>query len=290
MPALYRSADKASIDGRRTYQRLRGWQLVLLFIAAIAGALTWPFAGIDWAGAIALLAFLAAGGCQYRLVSERPERPWYDGRAAAESIKALAWRYAMRAEPFDDHTEADQAFVARLGQISESLRHLALPTAGEEQITGPMGALRSSDLEGRRVAYVEGRVQDQQRWYSTKADASRTLARHWRVAVNIAVAVGVLAGLAKTFGVLDVDVLGVAATGIGAATAWVQVQQHEILAVAYGVTAQELALVKELAAQPTDEASWSEFVNDAEQAISREHQLWRASRTAIGPEGSRAGI
>jgi len=119
----------------------------------------------------------------------------------------------------------------------------------------------------------------QWRWYKDKADTSRKMTGRWRVATGILAIAGALGGFAKAAAAIDFDVLGVVATAIGATTAWVQTRQHETLAVAYGLAAQELAAARSLADQPTDDVTWSVFVNDSEAAISREHILWRASRT-----------
>jgi hypothetical protein len=50
------------------------------------------------------------------------------------------------------------------------------------------------------------------------------------------------------------------------------------LSTASGVTSQELAAVASELEALTDERLWAQFVAEAEEAISREHTLWRASR------------
>jgi hypothetical protein len=55
------------------------------------------------------------------------------------------------------------------------------------------------------------------------------------------------------------------------------------LAEAYAVTAHELAAIESRINEPTTEAGWASFVDDAESAISREHVLWRARRGRILP-------
>ena len=61
-------------------------------------------------------------------------------------------------------------------------------------------------------------------------------------------------------------------------TAWLQTKQHQTLATAYTVTALELASVRSKIAYQNNEADWAKFVSDAEEAFSREHTLWKASR------------
>jgi hypothetical protein len=59
---------------------------------------------------------------------------------------------------------------------------------------------------------------------------------------------------------------------------WLQTKQHQVLAHAYAVTAQELSSIRSLIQWQESESDWSAFVDDAETAISREHTLWRAKR------------
>lgn len=286
LPALYVAADKASLRGQRGYLILRGGQLLCLLIAAIGGATTLKAGAVDWAGIVVALAFLSALGLQYRLGSDRPEKMWYDGRAAAESVKNLAWRYAMKAEPFLSGPDPDGALIAQLRETLAELHGIPLGTSGPEQVTDWMRTVRAMDLDARKARYLGDRLDDQWRWYTDKADDSRKMTDRWRIAIGVLAIVGALGGGAKAFGAIEIDVLGLVATAIGATTAWLQTRQHETLAVAYGLAAQELAAVRSLAHQPTDDQSWSRFVNDAEAAISREHILWRASRTVRRPSGA----
>ena len=45
------------------------------------------------------------------------------------------------------------------------------------------------------------------------------------------------------------------------------------------MTSQELAAISGQVDWAATEAEWAHFVDQAEEAISREHTLWRASRT-----------
>lgn len=65
---------------------------------------------------------------------------------------------------------------------------------------------------------------------------------------------------------------------VAAMTAWLQTKQHRALAAAYGVTALELASMRLKIARQSTESDWARFVADAEEAFSREHTLWKASR------------
>ena len=60
--------------------------------------------------------------------------------------------------------------------------------------------------------------------------------------------------------------------------AWMEVKQHSELAQAYSVAEFDLSLVEERGDYVCDETTFSSFVADAENAISREHTLWIARR------------
>ncbi len=260
-------------------------ELLMVVTAAIAGAFTWKTGGPDWAGVIAAIAFVVAIVLRVSLLTNRPERTWYDGRAVAESAKNLAWRYAVGADPFrvDTMTEAhaETVLVQRLRELLGGMKglHLVPPSDGTEQISRNMRTLRSKSLEERKAAYAEGRIEDQQKWYSRKSRWNKKRARAWSVALLIIEVVGAGAAILKAAGVLELDLLGVAGAMVAAGVSWLQAKQHFNLAESYAVTAQELATIKaQIASQGTEEA-WAQFVKEAEQAISREHTLWKASRT-----------
>jgi len=66
---------------------------------------------------------------------------------------------------------------------------------------------------------------------------------------------------------------------VGAGAAWVQTKQHQNLASAYEVASQELAVIGAHGDWASEEPAWAHFVDQAEEAISREHTTWRASHT-----------
>lgn len=283
LPALYDAADKASRDGQRAYLISRATQLVLLVVAAASGAVVYRVESYDAAGVVALLSFGAVVVIQFVVGWSAQQRGWYDGRAAAESVKHLAWRYAMRAEPYHDDVDVDARFIKRMNDTLAEVKDLNLATASNDQITEWMRELRRADFLSRKAAYRADRIEDQQEWYRTKAGENKTSGTRWRVVLYGVAAVGFVSGILKTLTLLEVDALGVAATGVTAATAWMATKQYEGLSVSYGLAVQELANVHSLAASiPDDDEAWSTFVNDAEDAISREHRMWKASRIGRG--------
>lgn len=261
-----------------------------LSIAAAAGAFDVQGGRIDAFGFVALVTFVVAIGAEIYLLSEQPDRLWYHGRAAAESVKTVTWRYVSGGHPFPSSLngpEADVAMLARVGEITADVSGLDVVPIGtaDRQITPSMRQMRAMNLENRKRLYEDGRIEEQRRWYAVKAAENARRARQWSVLLLVVECAGVVAAALKAFQVVDVDVLG-ALGAVGAAmVAWTQAKQHRQLSRAYSVAAQELATIKSLFRHDMDETGWARFVADAEDAISREHTSWRASRGANLPTG-----
>jgi hypothetical protein len=275
---------------------LRATRLELGFV--MLGALGGTAASVWPAGPgamLSVLGFLGAVMASGYIARARPERDWYDGRAAAESCKTLAWRYAVGGRPFSligaDLRAIDEAFVRTLREVLAALPFATTEEGVGAQITDDMRALRSAPLAARRQAYERGRIADQQDWYAARARFNDRRGRAWRQVVVALELGGLAAGIASISGVLTVDLMGIIAAAAAGGTAWLQLRQHEGLARAYSVATGELSAVRSLIRYQESEESWADFVDQSEEAISREHTLWRASRgvmTNIGlPSPSR---
>jgi hypothetical protein len=282
LPSLFRAADAASQRGQRAYLTLTWTALAVLVFSAAVG----PFlagVGEDESNAGAVLAaigmFIALALRAYALAT-RPERAWYEGRALAESTKTVAWRYAVAAGQFPSGIEnARGRFVQRLREIMSGFDQVPLDADDlGTQITPEMEALRNAPLAQRRQVYRLARIQDQRGWYSRRAQQHRRSSDQFAMlTLGLELAGGSLAVL-KAAGVIDFDLVSLAAAAASALIAWENANQHSTLATAYNITAQDLGAISDLVEHPADEAAWGQFVDQAEEAFSREHTTWRASR------------
>jgi hypothetical protein len=284
-PPAFSSADQASLRGQRRAARLTFSQLALLVIAAVGGGVNVKVrdGSLNLGGVVAVLGFAGALVTALVLQARHPEEQWYQGRAGAESIKTLAWRYAVGGDPFLlDHPDADDLLLSRIGEVMKRLRDLEwLAIDGQSQVSSRMSALRRSNLDARKAAYSSERVDDQIGWYNRNSRVNAVRAGQLAWLGNGAAFVGLALGLARATALLDVDLLGVMAALATAVSAWSQLRQHRTLAVSYALAAQELALVKARLPTVEDEGDWSRFVSDAEDAISREHTMWLARRSQV---------
>jgi hypothetical protein len=284
--SLYQSADESSLIGQRRFLLATRIRLGGVVAAAVGGAFAAEAGPVDIFGLIALVAFLAALAAEVYVVTEHPDRVWYEGRAAAESTKSLAWRYMVGGEPFpvaQATAAVDTLYLERMYDVLHDLASLDLiAAAGAQHITNEMRRVRALPLDDRQALYRTDRLEDQQRWYADKSKWNGKRSFAWSVTAIALEFAGVVGAALKAFNLTHFDLLGVLAATAGAVTAWSQAKQHQTLHRAYFVASQELAAILSQITAPITEESWTQFMQKAEEAISREHTLWRASR-AVKP-------
>lgn len=281
-PSLYQAADAASNGAQKKFLWALGINLTLLVVAAamsVANVQTRSFALIQMAPLVGTL------GLTIYLAVKRPERIWYGARALAESVKTVAWRYMMRAEPFnrDDNTDRDhfrQSLTAIFNSNKTVSAH-AVTMSSSPQISPKMADVRRMTLADRIELYERERVQDQHDWYNRKARSNQRAASLWFVALIIlnlgalGLAVGKVA--TPTTDYWPTDILVAAAASV---MAWIQTKRFQELAASYTLTAHEIGLLRIALPVPPAEDKFSTYVGDAENAFSREHTQWQARRDA----------
>lgn len=286
MPALYVAADAASRSGQRRYTSAMATRLCLGLIAAICAAYSSTFmAGdVELVGLGAALAFLFALAIELWLIARRPDRAWFDGRTIAEATKTLTWRYAVGGTPLGlVDAGADTMFDAEMLDLGEEARESRIRCSDPHSERALLSRLRAEPLDVRRAIYIRDRVVDQQRWYSMRASRSADRAARWKVVLILGESGGVIVAMSKALGYLHVDLSGIASTAIGAGAAWLAVRQHESVARVYRFTADELGARAEHLQTVVDEHAWADEVANTENAICREHSMWRAARVTRRP-------
>lgn len=280
LPGVWRDADKASGSGQKWTLRYARGRLGGSLFAAIGGAISFKIGETDIAAVVILAGFFVALCCELGSWVHQPEKIWYKARAIAESTKTLAWRYAVAADPFPaklDSAQATELLRNRLADVLAELSDEITVGAEEAVVTTAMESLRSEPFESRKSAYIQGRTKDQQKWYATKADINRTRALSWRIALIVAEVAALTMAALRVFAGWGVDFAGLMAAVIAAGGAWIALKQYSQLAAAYSVAASELAIQADRL-RTTAELDWPIVAADAEEAISREHTTWLASR------------
>lgn len=279
-PALYRSADKLSLDSQKHFFRILKIHLVVLVTAAVLSAINITD---KWIYVFQLLALIAALGCSVYLWGVRPDRYWYAGRAVAESVKTITWRYVSRAEPFQtEDVIAKNDFKQSLKMIFEQNQDVCsklIDYANQEQFTAVMQEMRSSSLDNRKENYCEKRIRDQREWYAKKAAFNKKKANLFFWGLIIANFIGVVLSILKVTEInpiyLPVDVVITLAASL---LSWMQAKRFTELSASYALAAHEIGLINEQLERISTEDEFSKFVGDAENAFSREHTQWAARR------------
>ena len=277
MPDAFVTADASAIRAESWLLKLQGLQLVLLVAAACVGAIGLVVEHERLTGLLIVGCLVAVWLC--RLVQRLAafEHDWYNGRAAAESVKTLVWRYAMKVAPFHDDRTAPDRLDQRVKEVTASA---GLAAAGPV-VTPELEELRRSGLGDRSARYLSERIDDQCRWYTAKSEGFRHLALLYDCLFFALTLAAIGAALLVAFGRSDLAVIGILETVVAAILTWTGVRAYGPTATAYAFTARELQAIRALGddAAAADD-TWAEFVGDAEDAISREHTMWRASRTS----------
>ncbi|MED7955392.1 DUF4231 domain-containing protein [Streptomyces sp. BE303] len=292
LPELFWAADSASRQGQRRAVRLSAWELVLLVAAAAAGSAD----GGLWAW-LAAAAYLGAICLAVVISRQNPQGLWYEGRAAAESVKTLAWKFAVRADAFQPPPrslpDAEGLYGFQLGRVLNAFRDSRAVGPGlgtrpaDTQITEAMRGLRDQPLAVRRDVYLRERIRVQHDWYRSKA---RYCARagFWAGVLGVVLPLlGLVLAALRAMGEFSYDALGTVSAVAASVAAWAQLRQYRPLAAAYGLAAHELELISNQLARldvgsADAEELWARLARDAEDAVSREHTTWQARREVRG--------
>ena len=282
-PALYQAADCASIDAQSTYLRLLKTHISLLVVGV---CLTINPSPTKEYSLINAFVFLCALGVSILLATKKYEKTWYSARAVAESVKTSAWRYMMKAEPFLDATsikEVNTIFRNLLNEILHSNNQLGELLGGDvsasEQLSNKMEDIRKSTLENRKSIYLNERVDEQRKWYANKSGYNK---RHGRYFFALLIFFQILAILCVLLRIAypewEIWPTAVFVVLAGCVLTWMQVKRFQEIATAYALTAHEIGIIMGKFAESDTDEEFSDFVNDAENAFSREHTQWVARR------------
>lgn len=308
MPPLFHDADQRAIRAQKFFFGWLQWELIFLGLGVLVGAFNGSLTQI---GPVSLLVppFLVAGfrittlsafeiaeaillavALSMRLIRviSRPEQLWYEARAVAESVKSIAWRYAVGGEPFQEANSPerlDAIVTDRFGGIRADLSRYKVPdrVLQQHQITLAMRTVRALPLSERKRIYRMDRVENQQGWYERKSHFNRSRAVQSHVTLIVVEVLAIFAALLPialtALHVFPLNLQALAANIAGGGAAWMQAKRYEDLDVSYKVTAKELTKVAQDIENQQDEPAWARFVENVEGSMSREHQLWRATRT-----------
>ena len=281
-PGVLDSADEASLAAQKESIFLIKLQLSFLLLTTILSAFIGLYRGLLILVAISMVGSLFVTSL---IRIRKKERVWFDGRALAESIKTLCWRYMIGAEPFKTaipDEEVDKLFIESIKSVWQERKNLSSVlisnSKNQTYLTETMKEIRNLDFHQRMELYLEHRVQNQQKWYSDKCKYNRKRETWLFNASFLFQILAIIYIIILANQNWTINITGILSALVTITITWLQVKQHQELAQAYGVAAQELTFIHSMSFEVKSEDSLSDYVNESENAISREHTLWVARR------------
>lgn len=286
-PNYFRAGDKASLVAQSTYVNYVKWDLIFM---AVAAALTiYNYQELNSKTIVYVISgvlLLVATILSLVIKNKQYEDTWYRGRALAESCKTLTWRYITCSEYFESNlspSDAKKRFTERITEIKNEFSDLnkelnatllALPIITEE-----MKLVREYTLERRKQYYLQYRIENQINWYKDKADKNKSKYENWFWAVIVAQILALLSiGFLIKFPSCDFNFVGLFSTLSACFFSWLQLKKYQENKEAYTTATSELNLIKQEAEEVNSEETFSKFVLDSENAMSREHTMWLAQK------------
>ena len=287
-PSLLQLSDSASLIEQKIYINLYRIDFALIVLAAFFSSFSLnPTLKIcRWCALLALFALILNFGLKLIIQLCKCDRKWFVARAVAESVKTTTWRYITGAEPYEhslSSKDVDRKFVNELNEILKSApeapESLSKGIRNGQQISNRMREIRQINMEGRKNIYLQQRIRNQKDWYNRKAKYNSNKETMWFWIIMsveflaILVAIYMLNTLSTVF-----NPIGIFTTLIVVFAAWNQIKKHRELSQSYTLAAQELTSIESLAIHIKDEEGLSNYVRNAENAISKEHTMWCAKR------------
>ncbi|KFE97348.1 hypothetical protein IX39_20350 [Chryseobacterium formosense] len=286
-PNYYIAGDQASLLAQKLYTRYVRLDLFLMVLSATLTIYNFqPEESKKIIYIISGIVMLIAILFSLIIKNKKYEDIWYRGRALAESVKTLTWRFMTKSEYFENsitNEEAKLRFTNRMKELNEEFKdlhsslqakYLSLPI-----ITYEMEKIRNLNLSVRREFYLKNRIDNQIKWYSDKADSNKTKYESWFLGV---IAMQLLALISIAYLILspesNFNFVGLFTTLSASFFGWLQLKKYQENKEAYTTATSELNLIKQEAEFIDNEEKFKIFVLDSENAMSREHTLWLAQK------------
>jgi len=287
-PCYYIDSDIASKKAQNIYKGFTWVSLSCMLLTTILVSLSSSVARyIPWFEKTNGIILFLSGLISIYLVISKPEKGWYLGRAIAESIKTLSWRYMMHASPFEsgDNNEDVKQFAERISDINKQAnkdKFIPKPNKNHSDVITPkMGEVNNLNFDERKSFYLKNRIADQIKWYGDKSELNR---KKGNIYSWLMVGFQFIGGIYLFFFIDDFKLLNINNIMVFLATsiiAVVEMNKYKELHQSYAFTCKELNIIKTKASIVNNDIDFQQFVIEAEQAISREHTMWLARRGGL---------
>ena len=286
-PLLFQITDRGGTTAQTRYLALVKVEFSVLILAAILSSLRLG-TGVWWTCLSATTPVLLFVALIARLLTELVgfDKKWFSRRTIAESVKGVTWKYMTRAKPYhgDPNSEkVDMEFLKDLRGIRDSqlegAKELGKQTTSGDDITQGMRDIRGMPFDERKSRYNQERILGQSAWYSKKAksNAAGRAIWFWSSIILEGIAV-VLAFLLSDKSPLPFNPVAMLVAIVAVVIAWTQIRKHRELSQSYSLVVLELGQISAMYVHVDNEEKLSDYVENAEEVISKEHTMWLAKR------------
>ncbi len=280
-PYLYRAADELALN----YQKRHFYLLISYLVLLILGVLIPLFSNGNWINLIVLLIFIISAIIYIISKIWNPLNLWYNGRAVAESVKSMTWKWMMSAEPYqyrpreNNQRKFKEDLKELLRQNEILFNHYQNEDNNFYTISDKMQNVRSMQTAEKLSFYNKNRVEDQLKWYRKKAKKQNLFFYLFSGIVGAFYLVIIIFMVCKIFEPSKEFPIDLCSTIIAALVAWIEAKNYNDQASAYSLTVNEISIIHstELTGQVAEE-ELSEYVINSENAFSREHTQWLARK------------
>jgi hypothetical protein len=281
-PAIYKEADNISNKTQRRYLVILKAFLCMLVISSIFFTYWGDVFVIKIANAIISLAIVVLS---FVFHFYNFQGVWYNARAVAESIKTISWRYAIKAEPYNTpDDEAKKLFLKTIKHIidmNHDFQKCIEANYGDQQsIPESMTKIRQLPFNERLDIYFNGRIIEQRDWYIKKSKFNRKYSNlFFCFLIIISVVLSILiffdfSNITNAF-ILPVSIL---LSVISVLFTWAQTKKYKELEKSYALTSHEINFISTQKDEVKTDDLLSEYVDNSENAFSREHTQWIARK------------
>lgn len=281
-PQLYRTADSLSLSYQKRHYLLLLAYLLLLIIGVVLSFVD----GCTSIKITSIVVFIFSAGLY--LVSKliNPVSLWYNGRAVAESVKSMTWKWMMSANPYNSQRLGTPStdFTNDLQKLLKEncivfLHFNNKDTDAFYTISDKMRAVREASSIQKLEFYNKQRVNEQFRWYKNKSKQKKSFYIILSSIVGIcylSIIILMIIDVSLPNTLYPIEILSIITTAI---ISWIEAKKYNELSSAYGLAMHDISLIKkEKLEGQVGENAVAEYVLNSETAFSREHTQWKARK------------
>lgn len=281
-PAIYKEADNISNKTQKNYLVILWAFLCMLVVSSIL------FTYFDFNIVVKIInaaISLAIVVLSFVFHFHNFQGIWYNARAVAESIKTISWRYAIKAEPYDiADGDAKKLFLKTIKRIIDMnhdfQKSITADYGNQQSIPENLTNIRQLSFNERLDVYHKYRVIEQRDWYIKKSKFNKERSNLFfclLIIISGVLSVIVFLSFSKAINnfIFPVSIL---LTLVSVLFTWVQTKKYKELDKIYALTSHEINFIATQKDDVKSDKMLSEYVDNSENAFSREHTQWIARK------------